>query len=102
LPEPQPAPTPDDAFPDEDTIRDRLIEFLAEKVQNPACPVCGTDDWVPGRELTKISEYTPNANQFYPIVARTCFNCGLVQLFNAVIVGLLPGRQQSESTSDES
>ena len=66
---------------------------------NRACPICQDNHWGVGADLVEIrnfhgkSRLNPGPEAIYPLVAVVCDTCSYTMLFNAILIGLVEGKQ---------
>ena len=73
-------------------------EWIADKRDTPACPVCRSDRWSIEDSMTACPVYKyPVGTSFgpiYPFVLAICENCGYTEFFNAVSMGFQEGAEE--------
>lgn len=66
-------------------------------VREVDCPICQSNEWVPGQILAQAPEYPSSglprfaqigAGRAYPLVAVFCTNCGYTVFFNSLVAGI--------------
>jgi predicted nucleic-acid-binding Zn-ribbon protein len=88
--------------------QERLQEWITEKWNHGACPVCGANSYQVGAEIGEIrpiAGLSPGKGA-YPVVPVNCTNCGYTVLINAIVAGVLrrpePADDAVESMEEES
>lgn len=76
--------------------KQKFLNWLNQKGRiNPACPVCGSNNWTVGDHLVQNTTYNPAAGLVvggpsYPAALLVCNTCAFTRHFMAVPIGLLP------------
>ena len=72
---------------------EKLNEWFKSKGLVPKCPLCGQTSWGTFAHFVAPPIFTPNAltvgGPAYPLINMVCNNCGGVQSFSAVLLGLV-------------
>ena len=81
--------------------KQKVINWLQSKGQDPACPFCGVRQWVIADHLVQpVTVGGGGSLQLggagYPQVMLISPPCGYTVLINAVIAGVLPGNRAKE------
>jgi predicted nucleic-acid-binding Zn-ribbon protein len=72
----------------EERARQKFLEFWQEPV---VCPVCKTNDWMFGQNITHLfhlSDLAQPVVEAYPVTHIVCKKCGYLMLFDATRLGL--------------
>lgn len=86
--------------------REKLLDFFHTRWSGGHdCPICKANDWNLAEYIIHSWIYRPDGlhtgGPAYPLVHFLCSNCGYTVLFNAVILGILPGAEDAEKKTDE-
>jgi len=84
-----------------------ILDALSEKWKEPrTCPVCRTDKWTLAGHLTTpvllgVENSISLGGPTYPTISVICNNCGFIQQFNAIVLGVAkpPDSKETSSTS---
>jgi len=78
-------------MPLDPTQRQKVLDWLKSKALSPICPFCGRDTWNVGDILAPHNLGMTKQIDFgsaTPLVPLVCTNCGHVDLFAALPMGL--------------
>lgn len=79
----------------ENTDLNRFNAWLIErKYPLPRCPICDSHSWLLARDIVQLEQYRPIDNGVYPVAKVHCKTCGYTMFFDAVVVGLVKGREE--------
>ena len=71
----------------------KLIEYLKEKWQGAACPMCRQSKWMVKEKVFELREFSEGnllvGGSVMPILPVICANCGNTILVNAITGGLI-------------
>ncbi len=85
---------------DEET-KNQFLAKLKEKEVKGNCPMCGHNDWIMADELLGIPLTTPTGGislgPIIPAASLICANCGNIQSFSAVMLGLMKKKEEAKS-----
>ena len=74
-------------------VLDKVQNWLTAKGVQLSCPICRNTSWAAFGHFVAPPIYSPGALVFgetdYPVVNLVCQNCGGVQSFSAVALGLI-------------
>jgi hypothetical protein len=80
---------------------EKLNAWLAKKWKGDhLCPICGSNDWV-GLENYLLLSSSGIPSMIYPSVVIRCQECAYLLFFNAVTMGLLPGKEEVAEKREE-
>jgi len=79
-------------LPDKKLNEEEVRQKFAELWQDPViCPVCKTDDWTFGENITHLfhlSDLPKPVIEAYPVIHVVCKKCGYLMLFDATLLHL--------------
>ena len=85
--------------------KERLVEHFENIGGVPACSFCGKNDWQGDQHIFQALTYSPKGlvigGPVMPFVTIGCKNCGNMQFFNAIAIGILPKEEPGASAPTE-
>ncbi|MBM3142026.1 MAG: hypothetical protein FJ005_03115 [Chloroflexi bacterium] len=85
-----------------DDEKKKVVSWLKNKWKEPAvCPYSKDSEWIIGGHLVAPTNYSKVGavigGDAYPLVMVICKNCGYTVFLNAVMVGILPTKEQIDA-----